>query len=1208
MFTHSRRPHRLAVLATIAAVVLGAAASTSADAQSAPQGAAAVRALGQDTSIDAAKFDLYTVRADEAAFERLRRDGRDIVAVRPVAKGLEVDLVLSAADARALKADARLALTPWRDPRGRTASQLAAAQAADGYQVWRSYDQPGGFKDQAFDLAKRHPRLLKVAVIGFSDQGRPIVAVKLTRDANRIPDGTRPAVLYVALQHAREWIGPEVAWRLVKHLIDGYGHDARLTRLVDERELWFVPVANPDGYEHTFTPGNRLWRKTLRDNNGNGAFDPGDGVDANRNYPSHWGYDDEGSGAEPASWTYRGPAPASEPETQAITELLGRVPFTFMVNYHSVAELILYGLGWQVETTSPDTPLHVALAGAPGRPAIPGFKPQLSARLYTTNGETCDTAISLFRTTCFTPELSDGGSGGGFVFPDDEALVEAEFVKNLPFALDLADSAGDPSRPVSHLGNGVEPFYVDPFPVSYGDPQPVQVDALRRLGDVTLHYRIGDGPARTAPTQEWDGGERYGDAGDIVYRRLRGAVRGARPGDVVTVWFSAGATASRPFSYTLASDSGARVLVLAAEDYTGIHPTFDPPEGPRHLAAHLDALAAAGLDADVYDIDARGRVAPHPLGVLGHYAAVLWYTGDDIVTAHAGMGAGNVSKLAHQTVLGVRDYLNEGGRVLLDGQWAGMQHNAGLVFDDDHDVPCTPDHPEANCVPLSNDFLQYYLGAYSVADRASPGVTRPNRAGAGGGWWSDAGDLLDHTATRSFDLTTAAAPVVLSFDAVWQTEADYDFGYVEASTDGTSWTPLPDMDGRTTTSTVEGDANLGPGLNGAGHGRLRYDLGAYAGTTVQVRLRYLTDYAYVQPGWWIDNLAIDAAGGSVYTDSLDGPANGWTLVGWRATPETTPAVAVEDGIGTAAPLSGLSWAFAADGQAAPLHTAALGATSAVLPLAAHPQFDSGIAAHWAGDAAPDGAHIVYSGVVAAGYLRLTRTFDLSSVREASLSLRLNYSAPAPFNAVFVEARTDGQDDWTTLPDRNGHTRPTALLGACRTAEWLTVHPHLAHYLTRQDGARPPACTAGGSSGAWHAAGGTSTGWETWDVDLGAFAGRTVEVSISYVSWATSAGVRIDAVSSTTGEATSFETDLGGWRIAGPPPGSPPNAVDFTRAPAAAYPIGAAIVTPRTAMLGFGLEGLASAETRRALVGRLMAYLLPSDRRGRTLWLPWAGRP
>ena len=118
--------------------------------------------------------------------------------------------------------------------------------------------------------------------------------------------------------------------RLAHHVVDGYGTDHAVTDLVKKTEMWFVPVANPDGYDWTFEPGQRLWRKNLADNNGDGLITPGDGVDPNRNYPTKWGYDNEGSSPEPASETYRGPAPSSEPETRALDGLMAphrvRVP------------------------------------------------------------------------------------------------------------------------------------------------------------------------------------------------------------------------------------------------------------------------------------------------------------------------------------------------------------------------------------------------------------------------------------------------------------------------------------------------------------------------------------------------------------------------------------------------------------------------------------------------------------------------------------------------------------------------------------------------------------------------------------------------------------------------------------------------------------------------------------------------------------------
>ena len=252
--------------------------------------------------------------------------------------------------------------------------------------------------------------------------------------------------------------------RLMHHMVEGYATAASIKKIVDSTELWFIPSANPDGYDYTFTEGNRLWRKNLRDNDGDGQITGLDGVDPNRNFPTKWGYDNEGSSPNPSSETYRGTAPASEPETRALNGLLNRVRFTFLVNYHSAAELLLYGGGGPGATPPPDDTLYEAMAGDDAHPAVPGYDPDISAELYTTNGETDDHASTVYKTLAFTPEMStcetasavDPGDAfdpadclSVFNFPDSEPLIQAEYLKNLPFALAVAQSAQDPDDPVS---------------------------------------------------------------------------------------------------------------------------------------------------------------------------------------------------------------------------------------------------------------------------------------------------------------------------------------------------------------------------------------------------------------------------------------------------------------------------------------------------------------------------------------------------------------------------------------------------------------------------------------------------------------------------------------------------------------------------------------------------------------------------------------
>ena len=112
-------------------------------------------------------------------------------------------------------------------------------------------------------------------------------------------------------------------------------------------------VANPDGYQYTFDH-ERLWRKNLRDNNGDGQTTLGDGVDPNRNFPNHWGYDEEGSPPSLEPHLPR-PAPGSEPETEAMKGLLDRIGFAFQVNWHSDGQWLLYAEGWQTAPRPPTT-------------------------------------------------------------------------------------------------------------------------------------------------------------------------------------------------------------------------------------------------------------------------------------------------------------------------------------------------------------------------------------------------------------------------------------------------------------------------------------------------------------------------------------------------------------------------------------------------------------------------------------------------------------------------------------------------------------------------------------------------------------------------------------------------------------------------------------------------------------------------------------
>jgi hypothetical protein len=186
-----------------------------------------------------------------------------------------------------------------------------------------------------------------------------------------------------------------------------------------------------------------------------------------------------------------------------------------------------------------------------------------------------------------------------------------------------------------------------------------------------------------------------------------------------------------------------------------------------------------------------------------------------------------------------------------------------------------------------------------------------------------------------------------------------------------------------------------------------------------------------------------------------------------------------------------------------------------------------------------GHNFAWSDSRAGTYTRLTRTLTVPS-GGAKLSFWLNRTIEFGRDFAVVEARTAGAQDWTTLREANGRTSAESGPG-CQ--QLLAIHPFLGHYLTA---GRNGSCSPHGSSGAWWAATGPSQGWEQWGFDLSRFAGKDVELSVTYVTDNVVAldGVSLDDVTVSTGEGTtSFEEDgntTDGWSASGPPPGSPRN--------------------------------------------------------------------
>ncbi|AJF64603.1 M14 family metallopeptidase [Streptomyces vietnamensis] len=822
-------------------------------------------------------------------------------------------------------------------------AEKRVAAAGDG--VFRPYGGPNGLKQEILDTARANPGLTKVVSIGKTLKGQDILALKLTKGARKTEDGSKPATLYLSNQHAREWITPEMTRRLMHHYLDNYGKDERITRIVDSTELWFVLSANPDGYDFTHAdPANRQWRKNLRDNDGDGKIGPGDGVDLNRNFAYKWGYDNEGSSPDPADETFRGKGPMSEPETKALDAFEKRIGFAYGVNYHSAAQLLLYGVGWQVATDTPDDVALKALAGTPQKSAVPGYRPQVSSELYITNGEADGHAANVNGMQMFTPEMSTCATASRvdpndawnpadcasvFTFPDDEKLIQAEFAKNIPFALAVAETAAHPDRPVSPVGIDAPDLTPKTFTTSYarGAEQEVAVTARKSLRGKTLKYRINGGRTHSEELEAWEGGETFGGKDNLYFDEYRAEVEGARPGDSVEVWFTARtregrATASAPFTYKVAERPRGDVLVLADEGGTA---------AAQHTAAYVKALADNKRGAAVWDVATQG--APDALGVLSHFRTVVWYTG-----AERPSGAAQ---------LAVRAYLNEGGKLINAGEKSGGLTEIGRAE--------------------SNDFAQYYLGAYHRAGLKNPPAFAGTGAFAGVGATlgaaadnpldnagaytvtsdtlkpeqfpqfassASAGDYpgirtpfepaegstfaavkhADDTwarLARTVDLTgvVAGSKPRLDFQVSYDTEPGYDNLVVEAHTVGQDdWTTLPDVNGGTSTTPP---ADCGEGFYVRGHPFLAHyltvgedgcaptgttgvwnaftgpsngwrqasvDLSAWAGKKVELAISYVSDPGTGEMGAFVDDTRL-VTGTTTEAEGFETSLGAWSTPG-----------------------------------------------------------------------------------------------------------------------------------------------------------------------------------------------------------------------------------------------------------------------------------------------------------------------------------------
>ena len=402
-------------------------------------------ALGRGTVLAAPGLSLLAVRLDTGLLPELLagfdvtehvHDG-EVEVVATVADRLRLDAL--GARYRVVDADLLRTFTAAR----RREQQLAAT-APQTRQSYRTLAEYVADLDRLAAIAPQVVRRFELPTP--THQGRRLQGVVLGTGSG-VADG-RPTAFLCGLHHAREWPSGELTMMFAEDLVDGFlAGDAECVELLSSLRLIVVPVANPDGfvrsretlpYQPTVDSAVQLaqegpyQRKNLRSTTGL-PVEPQQGVDTNRNYPYAWG--GVGASGSSTSQTYYGPAPGSEPEVVAMTDLLRAEQVLAGISNHTHGRLVLRPWGYTSEP-SPDEEVLAELGDAMA--AFNGYTSGLwNVALYPGTGIVDDWSYGLLGTLCYTLEHGSAFHAAyGDTVPQQYAANRPAFVTMLRAALD----------------------------------------------------------------------------------------------------------------------------------------------------------------------------------------------------------------------------------------------------------------------------------------------------------------------------------------------------------------------------------------------------------------------------------------------------------------------------------------------------------------------------------------------------------------------------------------------------------------------------------------------------------------------------------------------------------------------------------------------------------------------------------------------------
>uniref|UniRef100_A0A7N9ARP1 Carboxypeptidase B n=1 Tax=Mastacembelus armatus TaxID=205130 RepID=A0A7N9ARP1_9TELE len=288
-----------------------------------------------------------------------------------------------------------------------------ASPRTHSYTKYNSWDK---IQSWIASISSSNPNLISKQVIGNTYEGRPMTILKLGKKSS----STKPAIFMDCGIHAREWISPAFCQWFVKEALSTYGSDSQMTSLLDQMDVFVLPVFNVDGYDYTHK-SNRMWRKTRSKKSGSSCI----GADPNRNWNAGW------SSSNPCSDTFCGYSPESEIEVKNVADFIRRNKSIIKayLTIHSYSQLLLFPYSYTYDLAEHHSELLKVAEGASAAlrslygtryTSGPG-----ATTIYPAAGGSDDWAYDLGVKYSYTFELRDTGRYG-FLLPESEIKPTCE--------------------------------------------------------------------------------------------------------------------------------------------------------------------------------------------------------------------------------------------------------------------------------------------------------------------------------------------------------------------------------------------------------------------------------------------------------------------------------------------------------------------------------------------------------------------------------------------------------------------------------------------------------------------------------------------------------------------------------------------------------------------------------------------------------------